>query len=107
MHSTNPHTHACRPTHNLKQNPAPTRQGFTCDLEPDWRVRRLRDDDPHHVRHGVALHHREEEGGLLEGQGARAGRHLRLGDPLDVQPAGGRLLGAPVVHRFDLIEGMN
>lgn len=61
-------------------------------------------DHAHHVRHRVALHDGEDEGGLLELQGGRVGRQFRFGDPLDVQAAGGGLLGAPVVDGFDLRE---
>lgn len=81
-------------------------RGLTCDFEPHGHVGGLRGDDAHHVGHRVAFHDGEAEGRLLEEQRRRVGRQRRLGDPLDVQAAGGGLLGTPVVHGFDLGGGV-
>lgn len=90
------HTH----THAHAQN---SQWGaITCDFKPHINIWGLCGDDPHHVSHGVAFHHREGEGRLLEEQQSRVGRQLRLLDPLDVQAASGGFLRTSIVNGFDL-----
>lgn len=76
--------------------------GSTCDFKPHGNIGGFGGDDAHHVRHGVALHHGEGEGGLLEKQWRGICRQLRFGNPLDVQATSGGFLRAPIVDGFNL-----
>lgn len=81
-----------------------TTEMHTCDFKPHGNIRWFGGHDAHHVRHRVAFHDRESEGGLLEKQRSRIGRQLWFGNPLDMQTTRRGFLRTSIVDGFNLRE---
>lgn len=78
--------------------------GSTCDFKPHGNIRGFCGDNAHHMRHRVAFHYGEGEGGFLKKQGSCILRHFWFRNPLDMQTTSGGFLRTSIVDGFNLRE---